>query len=92
MVPIMERRHRFSLLYIKRTTSKEHSAALKEEINDFIVEKCLFEIVSRRNMCDRKRFANLQMSCRRSLNVCVLLGIHFTKYHRFECEFYHALC
>ena len=42
-------------LVFKRTTSKEHAAAKKEEISEFIAKKCLFEIVSRRNMCDWKQ-------------------------------------
>ena len=33
----------------------QHSAALKVEISELIAKKFLFEIVSRRNMCDRKQ-------------------------------------
>ena len=55
------------------------------------MKKFLFEIVSRclKHVRSQARSANHHMSCIYILgNFCVLLGIHFTKYYRFECEFY----
>ena len=44
-------------------------------------------------MCDRKQDLQIITSPVDVLGIfCLLLGIHFTKHYRFECEFYRALC